>query len=82
MHKIVQISDLTSRLRAAGYNDPIAYANLSDAELAGFAQKVLTELYAADHSPKFESRDIIDNDPKIDGMPLGFRNVKTGEFFV
>jgi hypothetical protein len=62
MHKMVRRNDLIGRLKAAGYNDPSAYANLSDSELVGFAQKVLPELYAEAHSPKFESRDIPDSE--------------------
>ncbi len=57
MHKMTQRSDLIGRLKAAGYNDPNAYVNLSDSELAGFAQKVLPELSAEAHNPSFESRE-------------------------
>jgi hypothetical protein len=56
MHKIVQRADLIGRLNAAGYN-PNDYANLSDAELVSFAQKVLPELYAEANNPSIESRE-------------------------
>ncbi len=76
--KMEQRQDLIGRLEAAGYNDPRAYANLSDSQLAGFAQKVLPELYAEAKSPRFESREFL-TDTKgnsADGLTVG------GEFSI
>ncbi|MCV9928242.1 hypothetical protein OIU83_11285 [Flavobacterium sp. LS1R49] len=73
VHKIVQRQDIIGRLKAAGYNDPNAYANLSDSQLATFAQKVLPELYAEAHSPTLEtSENLTDrNGNSADALTVG-----------
>ena len=75
MHKMSQRQDLIGRLKAAGYNDPSAYANLSDSELAGFAQKVLPELYAEAKNPTFETANIDDEGQTL-GQKLEYKSGK------
>lgn len=73
VHMIEERQDLIGRLKAAGYNNPNAYANLSDSELAGFAQKVLPELSAEAHNPLFESRENLTDGKgnSADGLTVG-----------
>jgi hypothetical protein len=75
-NKIVMRANLISRLQTAKI-DPYAYANLSDSELASFAQKVLPELFTEANCPVFESRESLTDGKgnSAEGLTVG------GEFY-